>query len=258
MPNILLEIEYDGTNYSGWQAQGHKVTRSQGHKLKTIQETIENTLQKILQEKIKLIASGRTDAGVHAKGQVANFKTKSRLPLSKIKLALNSLLPRDILIKSIKQIPADFHSRYSAKLKLYRYTILNRDYSDVFLYRYVWYYPYKLNINLMKNQAKALLGRHNFKSFQASDRPKRNSIRTIKRLSIKKEKDFIYFDIESDGFLYKMVRNIVGTLVEIGSGKPTELVNVLGKLDRKDAGPTAPACGLCLIKVKYAKSYKAK
>ncbi len=251
MRNILIEVEYDGTRFAGWQAQkGHK-PQAPGSKLKTIQEEIEKTLQQILQEKIILIGSGRTDAGVHAKGQVANFKTNSKLPLKNIQRALNTYLPDTIVISNMQEVPLGFHSRFSAKSKIYRYTVLNREYSDAFLHRYVWKYPYRLDINLMKRQAKVLLGRHNFKSFQAQDKKGRSAVRTIKKLLITKNNDFLHFDIEADGFLYKMVRNIVGTLVMIGNGKKIDIKKILDSHDRKLSGQTAPAKGLCLLKVNY-------
>jgi tRNA pseudouridine38-40 synthase len=245
--NIKLEIEYDGTNYCGWQIQKrHQVAKS-------IQETIEKTLRKILQEKIRLIASGRTDAGIHAKGQVANFKTNSQIPLKKLQAALNSLLPQDITIKNAREVNSNFHSRFNAKSKLYRYTILNNAYRSAFLRNTAYFYPYSLNLKLMRGESKVLLGEHNFKAFQASDKKERGAVRTIKNLKISKEKGLIYIDIEADGFLYNMARNIVGTLIEIGRGrfKKGDLEKILQAKDRRLAGPTAPARGLCLLRVEY-------
>jgi len=245
--NIKLEIEYDGTNYCGWQIQKrHQVTKS-------IQETIEKPLRKILQEKIRLIASGRTDAGVHAKGQVANFHTNSQIPLKKLQVALNSLLPPDIAIKNAREVNSNFHSRFNAKSKLYRYTILNNAQRSAFLRNTAYLYPYSLNLKLMRSESEMLLGEHNFKAFQASDKKERSAIRTIKNLKIRKGKGLIYIDIEADGFLYNMARNIIGTLIEIGRGRfrKGDLEKILQAKDRKLAGPTAPARGLCLLRVKY-------
>lgn len=246
MRNLKLIIEYEGTNYCGWQKQRNS-------KKKSIQQVLEDTLQKILNEKIKIIGSGRTDSGVHALSQVANFKTNSKIPLTKLKKALNTLLPEDIVIKRIKEVPLDFHSRFDVKSKLYRYIILNRAYRSVFLRKRAYFYPYPLDINLMRKEAKVLLGRHDFKAFQASDKKEKSSIRTIKKLVIKKKKDLITIDIEADGFLYNMVRNIVGTLIEIGRGRfvKGDLKKILLSRDRKQAGFTAPAMGLYLVKVKY-------
>jgi tRNA pseudouridine38-40 synthase len=247
MRNIKLEIEYDGTGYCGWQAQ----TRNK-HK-KSIQQTLEKTLRKILQEKIRLIASGRTDAGVHALAQVANFKTKSNIALDKLQRAVNGLLADDITINKIEEVGPDFHSRFAAKSKIYRYTILNRAYPSALLRNTAYHYPYPLDIKLMQKEAGVLLGRHNFTSFQASAKIERSAVRTIKSVKIIKDKDKIYVDIEADGFLYNMVRNIAGTLLEIGRGKLARgsLEKILLARDRRLAGPTAPARGLCLIKVQY-------
>ncbi|MEW6101165.1 MAG: tRNA pseudouridine(38-40) synthase TruA [Candidatus Omnitrophota bacterium] len=245
MPNIKLKIEYDGTNYGGWQRQKNS---------KSIQETIERVLMRILREKVHLVASGRTDSGVHAKEQVANFETKSNMPLDKLQKAMNSLLPEDISINSVRKAPLDFHSRFQAKSKVYRYTILNRASPSALLRNRVYFYPYPLDTQSMKKEAGNLLGKRNFRSFQASSKKKSSAVRTIKALKVVKNQDIISIDIEADGFLYNMVRNIVGTLIEIGRGKLKKgsLREILAAKDRSYAGPTAPAQGLCLMKVKYA------
>ncbi|MFH2138851.1 MAG: tRNA pseudouridine(38-40) synthase TruA [Candidatus Omnitrophota bacterium] len=249
MRNILLKIEYDGTNYQGWQTQ-----RKRGKtRFVTIQETIEKVLSQVLQENVNLISSGRTDSGVHAKEQVANFNTYSEIPLKKIKIALNSLLPEDIRIKAICLAGKDFHARYCAKSKTYRYAIINREYNSVFDRSWVVQISRKLDIKAMQEEAKTLIGRHDFKSFQASDKIHRNSIRTIKKLLVRKRNNYILIDVEADGFLYNMVRNIVGTLLEVGKGKFEKgaVKRILKSKDRSQAGPTAPAKGLCLLKVNY-------
>jgi len=220
---------------------------------RTIQEVIEKTLQKILQEKIKLIVAGRTDSGVHALGQVANFKSLSRISLEKLHWALNCLLPEDIKVARIKNVGLDFNSRFSAKSKLYRYTILNRKYSSALLANRVYFFNHTLDVRLMRREAKALLGRHNFTSFQAADTRLRNPLRTIKRIKISKDKDLLHIDIQADSFLYNMVRNIAGTLLEIGRGRFPEasMLKILKSKDRSLAGPTLPAKGLYLLKVHY-------
>lgn len=265
--NIKLEIEYDGTNYCGWQTQkSHHVTRSPRYHSKTIQEAIEKTLRKILQEDIKLIASGRTDAGVHAQAQVANFLTKRNIALEKLQRALNGNLPEDIVIKKVEEVALDFHSRFNARAKVYRYTILNWRYPSALLGKRVYFYPYPLDIDLMRQGSRYLLGRHDFRAFCASGSSVKDTVRTIKHISIKqlpynlppitynlKERPLIIIDIEADGFLYNMVRSIVGTLIELGRGKLPKgrLRKILSSRDRKLAGPTVPACGLCLMRVKY-------
>ncbi len=259
MRNIKLIIEYDGTNYFGWQTQKLKSKNSIRNtlyairKFSTIQETLESALRQILQEKISLIGSGRTDSGVHALGQVVNFKTKSRLSVVDIKRALNAVLPQDISVVKTEEAQDNFHARFDAKSKIYRYTLLNNPARSVMLRNYYYFYPHRLNINAMRKAAKLLLGKKDFKSFQASGKKPRSSKRTINKLSIKRQGNFIQFDIQSNGFLYKMVRSIVGTLLEVGRGKlnPAEIQRILSQKNRKFAGPTAPAQGLTLIKVIY-------
>ena len=262
MRNIKLTIEYAGTNYAGWQCQKSRISakggsayggKNQKSKIKTIQGTIEKALQKVLQKRIKIIGSGRTDAGVHAKAQAANFKTDSNIAIYKLQKALNTVLPDDIAVIKTEEVGLDFHSRFSAKSKVYRYTILNRPSRPAISRDTVYFFPYPLNLKLMRKDARILLGRHNFKSFQAADKKKRGAVRTIKNLNITRDKDFIYIDIEADGFLYNMVRNIVGTLIEIGRGKLPEgsTKKILLARNRQFAGPAVPAKGLCLLEVKY-------
>jgi tRNA pseudouridine38-40 synthase len=268
MRNLKLTIEYDGKNYCGWQIQkGHK-SQVTSHKSKSIQEVIEDTLRKILQEKVRLIASGRTDARVGALAQVANFKTASNITPIKLQKALNSLLPDDIVINNVERVPLDFHSRFSAKSKIYRYFILNQPYPSVFLNNRVYFYRYPLDIKLMRRGAHFLLGRHDFKSFCASGSSAKSTIRTIKKISIGIKRYTLYLpcrqadalrsrliiiDIEADGFLYNMARNIAGNLIEVGRGKlsPGDLLGILRLRDRRRAGPCAPAGGLYLLKVLY-------
>ena len=263
MRNIKLTIEYDGSNYQGWQRQ--KNTNQ------TLQEIIERALRKILQKRVRLIASGRTDAGVHALGQVANFKTNAKIPIRNLKQALNSLLPDDIVITGACEVDLKFHSCFDAKSKIYRYTILNQAHPSAHWRNLSYFVTYKLDFKKMKRAAKILIGRHDFRSFQAADKKPRDSIRTIKRINVYKVKNFtppflhssvglrqeragfIFIDIEADGFLYKMARNIVGTLIEIGRGKrlPTSIHEILASRNRQFAGSTVPGHGLCLLQVKY-------
>ncbi|TAM41513.1 tRNA pseudouridine(38-40) synthase TruA [bacterium] len=253
MPNLKLEIEYDGTRYYGWQVQNGKSSRLKYNAAKTIQNILQQTLKKMLQEEIKLTVAGRTDSGVHALSQVANFKTSSEIRLDKLRWGINCLLPEDIKVCRVKKMPHDFNSRFSAKSKVYRYTILNRKYSSALLANYVYFFPHPLDIGLMRREAKVLLGKHNFKSFQASEARERNPVRTIKRIKISRKKNLLSIDIEADSFLYNMVRNIAGTLLEIGRGRFPEgsMFKILGSRNRSLAGPTLPAKGLCLLKVRY-------
>lgn len=244
---IKLTIEYDGTRYCGWQIQHrHKGSPS-------IQEILQKVLQTILREKVRLVASGRTDAGVHALAQVAHFKTRASFETKKLQYALNGLLPDDIIISNVADVPADFHSRFNASSKTYRYTILNRAYPSALYRQMVCHCAYSLDINRMRATARFLAGTHDFASFRASASKVKDGVRTIKKISVKKEADFIYIDIEADGFLYNMVRSIVGTLIEVGRGRlsPQRVKEIVELKNRRLAGPTAPARGLCLMKVKY-------
>ncbi|MDD5409417.1 MAG: tRNA pseudouridine(38-40) synthase TruA [Candidatus Omnitrophica bacterium] len=253
MFNFKLEIEYDGTRYHGWQVQNNTKARANYQPKNTIQYVLEQVLKKLLQEDIRLIVAGRTDSGVHALSQVANFKSSSKMPLQRMRWALNCLLPEDIKVTRISKAGADFNSRFCAKSKLYRYTILNRKYSSPLIANRVYFFHHPLDIKLMRSEAKALLGRHNFKSFQAAEARYRNPVRTIKRIKITRDKGLLHIDIEADSFLYNMVRNIAGTLLEIGRGRfPKGSMNkILKSGNRKLAGPALPAKGLCLVRVKY-------
>jgi len=251
MRNIKLEIEYDGTNYRGWQIQ-QKRPEAVGTE-RTIQGVIERVLSGILQEEVRIIGAGRTDAGVHALGQAANFKTRSKIPMAVMQRALNALLPKDIIIVDIEEAKPDFNSRFDALSKTYRYQILNRNYSSAFDRLYQYYVPYKLDAKLMNREARTLVGRRDFKSFQAADKKERMSIRNVRRASVRKDGPIINIDIEANGFLYNMVRNIVGTLIEIGRGKlpPGSMRRIIRLKDRTQAGPTALAKGLSLMRVRY-------
>ena len=246
--NIKLTIEYDGTDFYGWQVQ----VKSQ----RTVQAEIEKALKIIFKKHVTLFGSGRTDSGVHALGQVANFHAATRLPIATIQTALNANLPKDIAVVGIEDVGSRFHARFSVKSKTYRYTILNRPARCAIERRFCLFYPYPLNLRLMRAEAKALAGRHDFKSFQAAN-PSRDkkatTVRTVRGVEIRKKDDFIYIDIEADGFLYKMVRNIVGTLLGIGRGKLSKgsIRQILKRKDRTIAPAPAKAQGLTLLKVEY-------
>lgn len=244
MRNIKLTISYDGTAYSGWQFQKNG---------RSIQETIQKALGKITGEKVNLKASGRTDAGVHAAAQVANFHTRSKLPLKNIMMAMNRTLPRDIVVTKAEEVKSGFDSQRSARYKVYRYTVFNGGFVDPLMRHFAAKCFYPLDMKAMKKAAKILEGRHDFKSFQAKDVVEKNSVRTVKEISLRKNGKLVYIETTANGFLYNMVRNIVGTLIEVGRGKiPAEDVKkILKGKDRRLAGPTMPAKGLCLIKVAY-------
>lgn len=247
LKNIYLEIEYEGTNYYGWQIQ------NTAHRLPTVQEELEKALEKLFKKKIRVISSGRTDKGVHAKAQVINFKVETSILLSRIKKALNSFLPEDIYIKKIKKVDLDFHARFGVKSRVYRYVILNRKEPDIFLRNYTWWLPQKLDLEKMKRLSLKLVGKRDFSLFAQSAGLYKSTEREIKRIEIKRRRWFISIDIEADGFLRGMVRNIVGFLVEVGLGKISlaEAYFILKENRRELLGKSAPAKGLYLWKVFY-------
>ena len=252
MRKLKILIEYEGTRYYGWQLQPNQVS---------IQEVLESKLHKITREKIRVIGSGRTDSGVHAEGQVAHFQTTSTMKLQEFLKALNSLLPSDIVVKKVEEAKPDFHAQISATRKTYRYTILNRDYPSALQGRMAHYIATPtLDVTAMRKAARCLVGSHDFKSFQGSGCTAKTTMREIYRLSVVKKDDFIRITVDGSGFLKYMVRNIVGTLIEIGWGNwpPEQMRAILKSKNRRLAGPTAPSRGLCLVKVVYGKKSPRK
>ncbi len=247
MRNIKLVIEYDGKEFNGWQKQPNKLN---------IQGEIEKAIERITGEKVDLNASGRTDAGVHAIGQVANFKTNSNIPIEKIPIALNSNLKKSIVIKSAEEVEERFHSRLSCKKKTYRYIINNSKYGTAIYRNLETHIPMKLDIEKMKEAVKYFEGEHDFKAFKASGTSSKSSVRTIYKAEvIDAGNEKIYIELTGNGFLYNMVRIISGTLVEVGLGKiePKEVKNIIQSKKRENAGKTLPPQGLYLVKVEYEK-----
>jgi tRNA pseudouridine38-40 synthase len=250
--NIRLVVAYDGTDFSGWQRQPAAPT---------VQATLETALAKILGEPVTVYASGRTDAGVHASNQVANFKTRSPIPCRNLVKALNDLLPVSVRAKQAADAGEDFHARYRARAKTYRYRILMTPVASPFMGRYAYHYPYPLDVEKMQKAARLLEGRHDFSAFAAADPARegdgeeKSAVRTIflSRLRWRPGSRILLYEVRGSGFLYHMVRNIVGTLIEIGRDRlvPGEIRRILESRDRLRAGPTAPAQGLCLWKVEY-------
>lgn len=245
MRNIKLTIEYDGKEYNGWQKQPNKLN---------IQGNIEKAIEAITSEEVDLMASGRTDAGVHALGQVANFKTNSKLPIEKFPVAINSKLKKSIRIINAEEVEEKFHSRLSCKQKTYRY-IINNTYNGTAIYRNQEYHvPQKLNIEKMQKAAKFFEGEHDFKAFKASGTSSKSSVRKIYEAKVYSDNNGrIYIELTGNGFLYNMVRIIAGTLVEVGLGKikPEEISDIIIQGKRENAGKTLPAHGLYLVKVEY-------
>jgi len=245
MRNIKIIIEYEGTNYFGWQKQP---------KGPTIQETIENALENITGEKIFLSGSGRTDSGVHARGQVASFNTESKIKAAKLQMGLNSSLPRDITIIDAQDVDKDFHAQFSAKSKLYTYNILNRTHPSALLRKRSWYVPQQLDIDQMKKAAEFLVGEHDFKAFAQSGAEVKTTIRTVLSVGIEQaNKDILEFNIEATGFLKRMVRLAVGTLVQVGKGRitPLDFSEILDSGEKTKFVYAAPAHGLYLEEVRY-------
>ena len=247
---LKLTIAYDGTRYGGWQTQrGHQAAAP------SIQQTIETALQRITQQRVRLIGSGRTDAGVHAEGQVAHCRVRPSVRLARLQRSLNSLLPLDIAIRRLSRAPESFHARYSATRKWYRYRIWNGPVRDPFQHRFVHHIRVPLHLAAVRRAARFFIGRHDFKRFQTTGRPVRSTVRTMYRLTIRRQGPLITMDIEADGFLYRMVRAVAGTLMEIGKGRWTPEVADAMLKDRRCRWScvTAPACGVTLMRVSYAR-----
>ena len=245
MRNIKLTIEYDGKDFNGWQKQPKKLN---------IQGTIERAIEQVTKEEVMLNASGRTDAGVHALGQVANFKTNSQIPIEKMAIAINTNLKRSIRIKKAEEVDERFHSRLSCKRKTYRYIINNSEYGTALYRNLETNIPMKLDVEKMQKAAKFFEGEHDFKAFKASGTSSKNSVRTIYKAEVKQmPEDRIYIELTGSGFLYNMVRIISGTLVDVGVGKikPEEIPYIIKEGKRELAGKTLQPQGLYLVKVEY-------
>lgn len=270
MRNICLTVAYDGTDFHGWQRQPD---------LPTVQASIEAAIEKITGAPVTLWGSGRTDAGVHALNQVANFKTDCRIPCVNLAKALNNLLPPTVRVKEAREAADNFHARYDVRSKTYRYRILQSPVCSPFLWRFVCHHPFPLDVKQMAEAARLFVGEHDFTSFAAADPEgvrtresgvgRENSefgIRNlqstgqsmvreiyISRLIARPRTSMLVYEVKGSGFLHHMVRNIVGTLLEVGRGKfaPSDVTRVLAARDRTLAGPTAPPQGLCLVKVEY-------
>lgn len=245
MRNFKMIVEYDGTAYCGWQRQENGLT---------IQQVLEEAIQLITSEKVTVIGSGRTDAGVHALNQVAHFKSSSRLPVNNIYRGMNSVLPPDIVVKELEEVTDDFHAQHDVKSKVYVYKICNQRLRPVLGRNYFWFIRFPLDLEVMRKAAQFLIGTHDFSCFCATGTHVKDRVRTIIDIEIKICDDgLIEIKLESHGFLKYMVRNIIGTLVEVGRGKrnPEEMKIIIESRNRKIAGVTAPACGLFLKEVKY-------
>ncbi len=245
MRNFKMVVEYDGSAYRGWQRQKNGVS---------IQQVLEEAIKKITGQKVSVIGSGRTDAGVHALNQVASFRCATKLPANSIYLGVNSVLPEDIVVKEMEEVPFEFHAQRDVKSKIYVYKICNQKLRPALGRNYSWFVRFDLDLDKMRHAAKYLIGTHDFSCFCATGTDVQDRVRTIKNIGIKNAQEGnIEIIVEAKGFLKYMVRNIIGTLVEVGRGKrePEEMKKIIDSRDRKIAGATAPAHGLFLMEVIY-------
>ncbi len=250
--NIKLTVEYEGTRYHGWQSQSGRPT---------IQGELERSIAKVTNHPVVIYGSGRTDRGVHALGQVANFRTQSAIPPSKLLLGVNTYLPGDIRVRAVEEVQEDFHARHSARGKRYRYTILCSPVDRVLARRFCHIVRRPLGVESMRQAAICLTGMHDFRAFEGNIKrtpppagePARSTVRTVIAVVVRESWPYVIIDTFGRGFLYGMVRALSGTLIEIGRGKlpPERMKAILQSRDRREAGPTAPARGLCLLSVYY-------
>lgn len=245
MRNIKLLIAYDGSRYNGWQRQENTEN--------TIQGKLETLLTKMTGEAVEIHGSGRTDAGVHAKGQVANFHTNTKMKTEEIKTYMNEYLPMDIAVLEVKDAAERFHSRLNVKRKTYCYHIWNSSVPNVFARKYSYQVPEALDVESMERAASYLLGTHDFKSFCARKKMKKSTVRMIESIDFKRDGDMLLITYRGNGFLYNMVRILTGTLIEVGRGErqPEDMKTILESQKRENAGFTAPAQGLFMEKVEY-------
>ena len=244
MRNLKLTIAYDGTDFHGWQLQPE---------LRTVQGVLDHAIAALTRDKPTTIASGRTDAGVHALGQVVHFLSPTHLSPDTLRKGLNALLPADVRVLEVEDRPQAFHATLDARSKRYRYVIDNRPVADPFLTRYAWHLFHHLDEAAMLRASRPLLGRHDFRSFETEWPNRTSSVRTIFDLGVERLEDRLHIEVEADGFLYNMVRSIVGTLVLVGKGRRPEsfAAEALAAQSRTAAGPTAPPRGLFLLRVRY-------
>ena len=244
MKNVKLTIEYDGTNYSGWQIQNNAIT---------IEQVLEDNLRAITSDNIKVIGSSRTDAGVHARGFVGNFLTESKIPSDRFRNILNSTLPEDIVILNSEEVDLSFNARFNSKGKTYSYTVLNTPQRPALGRNYVYHFRRNVDVALMAEASKEFIGTHDFAAFKSSGGNTKTTVRTITSLDVVRQNNYIIFTITGDGFLYNMVRIIIGTLMEVGLRKikTNSIKDMFLSKDRRMSGPCLPASGLCLEKVYY-------
>ncbi len=246
MKRIKLTVAYDGTDYCGWQIQKNGIT---------VEEVLNRALSRLTGEEITVVGASRTDAGVHARGNVAVFDTDTRIPAERIVYAVNALLPEDVVVVRSEEVPAGWHPRKCVSVKTYEYRILNKEFPDPVRRRDTYFVSFSLDIERMRRAAEYLKGEHDFKSFCSAQTAVETTVRTIYDLDIKKEGEIITIRVRGNGFLYNMVRIIAGTLAGVGRGyfEPEDMERVLEAKDRTKAGVTAPPQGLILVGIEYEK-----
>ncbi len=244
MRNLLMTIQYDGSAYHGWQVQSNALT---------VQEVFQNAVEKVFRSRLDIKGCSRTDSGVHANMYCVSLKTDMNIDCLGALRAMNTALPPDIAVIDCREVPSDFHPRYSCKSKEYVYKIYNGSIRNPFLQKYAFHYRYALDAELMDREAQAFLGKHDFSGFCSARSDIEDTVRFVKNVSVKREGDMVLFTVEADGFLYNMVRIMVGTLLFVNEGKikPGELKDVIESKDRSRAGKTAPPQGLYLNRVNY-------
>lgn len=244
MRNLLLTIKYDGSNYHGWQVQNNALT---------VQEILQNAIEKVFLKRLDVVGCSRTDAGVHANMYCVSFKTDMNISDKGVVLALNSNLPNDIAVTSCKEVSNDFHPRYDCKSKEYVYKIYNGKIRDPFYSKYAFHYKYPIDEEYLNKEAKSFIGTYDFCGFCSAKSDVEDTVRTVKAFEVWRTGDMVYFKVEADGFLYNMVRIMVGTLLFSAQGKIPSggIVDVIKSKDRKKAGKTAPPQGLYLNKINY-------
>lgn len=244
MRNLLMTIQYDGSAYHGWQVQSNALT---------VQEVFQNAVEKVFRSRLDIKGCSRTDSGVHANMYCVSLKTDMNIDCLGALRAMNTALPPDIAVIDCREVPSDFHPRYSCKSKEYVYKIYNGSIRNPFLQKYAFHYRYALDAELMDREARAFLGKHDFSGFCSARSDIEDTVRFVKNVSVKREGDMVLFTVEADGFLYNMVRIMVGTLLFVNEGKikPGELKDVIDSKDRSRAGKTAPPQGLYLNRVNY-------
>lgn len=244
MKRYKMIVAYDGTNYSGFARQPHAVT---------IQGLLEKAIYKITKQEILTLGAGRTDKGVHAKGQCVAFDLDTKIPTFKLARALNSQLPPDIVVQSVEETSPTFHPRFSAKRKTYRYQLLNTPVPNPFDYRYTLHYPYPIDMEKMQEAANKMIGEHDFNCFCAAGSTVKDTVRTIYSITFKREGSIVYMDICGNGFLYNMVRIIMGTLLYVNENKIriSSIPTIISEKDRQKAGPTVPPQGLIMLDIVY-------